>query len=183
MADQDSTLAATGPDAGRRTLLKAVLAAGGAAAAATVLPGSWSKPVAGIGALPAHAQTSEAPIRIISYGILGTTPVPGNSPAPQLMIAAWCQYEDDLGQVTKKTGLETEVLPMTADARVVAPTCEQDQPVQDYPWHEFTPDSTPYAGSLYFNVVTPCTTGGYLKWRLHVGGRYSNSACWGLAAT
>jgi len=43
---------------GRRRLLRALAATGGAAAAATLLPGEWVKPVIEIGHLPAHAQSS-----------------------------------------------------------------------------------------------------------------------------
>ncbi|GAB4425848.1 MAG: hypothetical protein Kow0031_05510 [Anaerolineae bacterium] len=43
---------------GRRELLKALAATGGAITAATVLPGEWSKPVVEAGVLPAHAQSS-----------------------------------------------------------------------------------------------------------------------------
>lgn len=43
----------------RRRLLKIAVAAGGAVAASTVLPGRWMKPVANLGYLPAHAQVSD----------------------------------------------------------------------------------------------------------------------------
>ncbi len=45
---------------GRRQLLKAIAATGGAVAASTLLPGEWAKPVVEVGVLPAHAQTSVA---------------------------------------------------------------------------------------------------------------------------
>jgi hypothetical protein len=45
----------------RRRLLKALVAAGGATAAASLLPGKWSKPLAKVGVLPAHAQISPTP--------------------------------------------------------------------------------------------------------------------------
>ena len=44
---------------GRRELLKALAAAGGAVAASSLLPGEWAKPVVEVGVLPAHAQVSE----------------------------------------------------------------------------------------------------------------------------
>ncbi len=44
---------------GRRQLLKAIAATGGAVAASSLLPGEWAKPVVEVGVLPAHAQVSE----------------------------------------------------------------------------------------------------------------------------
>jgi len=46
---------------GRRQLLKAIAATGGAVAASTLLPGEWAKPVVEVGVLPAHAQISLTP--------------------------------------------------------------------------------------------------------------------------
>ena len=43
---------------GRRELLKALAAAGGAVTASSLLPGEWAKPVVEVGVLPAHAQVS-----------------------------------------------------------------------------------------------------------------------------
>ena len=45
---------------GRRQLLKAIAATGGAVAVSTVLPGEWAEPVVEVGVLPAHAQVSVA---------------------------------------------------------------------------------------------------------------------------
>ena len=53
-----------GVDEGRRKLIKAAAVAGGAAVAVGALPGDWKKPIATVGGLPAHAQTSDAPITI-----------------------------------------------------------------------------------------------------------------------
>jgi hypothetical protein len=46
---------------GRRQLLKALAATGGAVAASSLLPGKWAKPVVEVGLLPAHAQVTPAP--------------------------------------------------------------------------------------------------------------------------
>jgi hypothetical protein len=46
---------------GRRQLLKALAATGGAVAASSLLPGKWTKPVIEAGVLPAHAQVSPEP--------------------------------------------------------------------------------------------------------------------------
>jgi hypothetical protein len=45
----------------RRQLLKAIIAAGGAVTASTLLPSEWSKPVVEVGMLPAHAQEVSPP--------------------------------------------------------------------------------------------------------------------------
>jgi hypothetical protein len=45
----------------RRRLLKALIATGGAAAASTLLPSKWTKPIVEVGVLPVHAQASVAP--------------------------------------------------------------------------------------------------------------------------
>jgi hypothetical protein len=42
----------------RRELLKTMAALGGAVAASSLLPEKWSQPQVGVGALPAHAQSS-----------------------------------------------------------------------------------------------------------------------------
>lgn len=46
---------------GRRELLKALAATGGAVTAASLLPGAWTKPVIEAGVLPAHAAVSLVP--------------------------------------------------------------------------------------------------------------------------
>jgi hypothetical protein len=47
--------------AGRRRLLKALIASGGAVAASTLLPNKWSKPTIEVGVLPVHAQATAVP--------------------------------------------------------------------------------------------------------------------------
>jgi hypothetical protein len=54
---------------GRRELLKALAAAGGAVAASSLLPGEWARPVVEVGVLPAHAQISARPLEATEYGI------------------------------------------------------------------------------------------------------------------
>jgi hypothetical protein len=50
---------------GRRDLLKALAATGGAIAAVTILPGKWAKPVIETGLLPAHAVGSTTSFEVI----------------------------------------------------------------------------------------------------------------------
>jgi hypothetical protein len=47
--------------AGRRRLLKALIASGGAVAASTLLPSKWSEPKVEVGMLPVHAQATTVP--------------------------------------------------------------------------------------------------------------------------
>jgi hypothetical protein len=58
---------------GRRQLLKAIAATGGAVAASSLLPGEWAKPVVEVGVLPAHAQVSATYIALCD-----STPGGGN---------------------------------------------------------------------------------------------------------
>ena len=51
----------------RRQLLKALIAAGGTAAASAMLPAEWCKPVVEVGVLPVHAQISPAPVDYTVY--------------------------------------------------------------------------------------------------------------------
>jgi hypothetical protein len=63
---------------GRRQLLKTLITAGGVAAASTLLPGRWVKPLVEVGVLPAHAQAS-APTPMCY------TPTPSHTPTPSPM--------------------------------------------------------------------------------------------------
>ena len=58
---------------GRRQLLKAIAATGGAVAASSLLPGEWAKPVVEVGVLPAHAQVS-----VTYIALCDSTPGGGN---------------------------------------------------------------------------------------------------------
>jgi len=64
---------------GRRELLQALAAAGGAVTASSLLPGEWAKPVVEVGVLPAHAQISLTP-----------TPSPSPPPVPVLVGIETC---------------------------------------------------------------------------------------------
>jgi hypothetical protein len=79
---------------GRRQLLKTLIVAGGAAAS-TLLPGRWVKPLVEVGALPAHAQASgptpmcytPTPSHTPSSPTPTTmcyTPTPSHTPTPML---------------------------------------------------------------------------------------------------
>ncbi len=73
----------------RRQLLKAIIAAGGAVAASTLLSSRWVKPIIKTGVLPAHAQGSYptpsiTPSSTPTYRPLCYTPTPSSSPPPPL---------------------------------------------------------------------------------------------------
>ncbi|MHB8836227.1 MAG: hypothetical protein ACYC9Y_11020 [Candidatus Methylomirabilia bacterium] len=55
---------------GRRKLVKAAAVAGGAVVAVAALPGEWKKPLATLGGLPAHGQTSDARIVVSNLTFL-----------------------------------------------------------------------------------------------------------------
>ena len=90
-------------DAGRRALLKAATVAGGAVAASALLPGSWKKPVATIGGLPAHAQMSQTITitdAVASYQGWPVSPpndVRMDVTVPEPDIGVYCKYVDTLG--------------------------------------------------------------------------------------
>jgi Mg-chelatase subunit ChlD len=52
---------------GRRKLLKALAAGGGAIAVTAIVPGKWAKPVIEAGLLPAHAQASPTAVPTAAY--------------------------------------------------------------------------------------------------------------------
>jgi hypothetical protein len=72
----------------RRTLLKMVAAAGAGTSAALFLPGQWSKPVAEVGVLPAHAQVSAGLYTFVSANAVGVTVTGG--PVAVFYIEASC---------------------------------------------------------------------------------------------
>ena len=63
-----------GVNESRRKLIKAAAITGGAAVAAAALPGDWKKPLATVGGLPAHAQTSDAPLVISNFILVTVNP-------------------------------------------------------------------------------------------------------------
>jgi len=63
-SNQPAVEEATQKTLGRRELLKALAATGGAVTAASMLPGKWAKPVIEAGVLPAHAQASNFLINV-----------------------------------------------------------------------------------------------------------------------
>ena len=176
MAEQQVAQSPQPSDEGRRKLLKLAVAAGSAAAAAAVLPGSWSKPIAHIGALPAHAQTSDVQIDIAARGGPGPDIVAFPAPPPDArtqgdsaswMIQAKCLYNDTLAELSDETMIYT----------VVDGVCIQDRKGKYYPYFYLSPsNSEGTEGTLTFNVLTPCSSADTLEWYLHMeNGRRSNS--------
>ncbi len=64
---------------GRRELLKALTAGGGAIAASAMLSGKWVKPVVEVGVLPAHAQSSVLTYFSIFFSVTPASEVEINS--------------------------------------------------------------------------------------------------------
>ena len=68
----------------RREAIKAMLAAGGALAASTLIPGKWTRPVVQSGYVPAHAQGTLPPLTVTVIEAcrdLGTASLTYNDPA------------------------------------------------------------------------------------------------------
>jgi hypothetical protein len=78
----------------RRDALKALAAVTGAAVLASV-PVKWETPLVEIGALPAHAQGSNAPIVISQFNGSWTDGTP-----PNCIVSGNFVFSDPLGQVT-----------------------------------------------------------------------------------
>lgn len=79
----------------RRELLKTLAAAGGALAAAAMLPGKWIKPVVQAGVLPAHAQATDG-LEIFN---LSLTVRPPDAPEALTEWEAKFYYSDSSGAV------------------------------------------------------------------------------------
>jgi hypothetical protein len=93
---------------GRRQLLKAIAATGGAVAASSLLPGEWAKPVVEVGVLPAHAQVS------VAYSMLcDSEPGGGDISLTDFMIT---QIQPRLAVVSGSGPLEGISATMTARA-------------------------------------------------------------------
>jgi hypothetical protein len=106
---------------GRRELLKALAATGGAVTAASMLPGKWVKPVIEAGVLPAHAQSSAFNISGLNVQFVDIQPVavspdypiidpPGNEQNPlRAHYFAWFSYNDPEGKVDGDAEVMTRV--------------------------------------------------------------------------
>lgn len=153
------------PDAGRRALLKAAAVAGGATAAAALLPGSWTKPVATIGGLPAHAQVSQALLITqavaADYPLQGTGAV-GASAAPWIYTRS--RYDDPLGEFDNAVDVWTSI---------VGPGCEIEQNRVLASLSHFI-DGDGFSGTVYFSTATNCSESSYIAWTFSKGGRTSN---------
>jgi hypothetical protein len=155
-------------DDGRRKLIKAAAIAGGAAAAAVTLPAAWKKPLATVGGLPAHAQTSDAPIRALAFLSIG----PGN--------AGQVTGQNAIPSVTAQFSFEDPLCEIDDTATLWAQTGPCDIIVFD---HERLRDigatlSTPggCSGKITFSYVNNCspTYMGSLAVQLSKGSRHSN---------
>lgn len=100
-----------GETLGRRELLKALAATGGAVTAATLLPGKWTKPVIQVGVLPAHAATSALLIANLEVDlVVGAAGVNATAPAWYEYFADF-DYIDGLCEVDEDTLLFAAVSP------------------------------------------------------------------------
>lgn len=98
-------------DEGRRKLVKAVAIGGGAVAAAAAIPGAWKKPLATVGGLPAHAQTSEGPItavELLDVGLQQPSPVGSQD---LNVLSALFSFEDPMCQIDDTATLWAKVGP------------------------------------------------------------------------
>lgn len=107
---------------GRRELLKALAATGGAVTAASMLPGKWAKPVIEAGVLPAHAQGSAFLINVANtqngQGVDGITTTGGGPLPDQLFVTVQVTPAQAGISITDQftTGPFGTVGPQTTDA-------------------------------------------------------------------
>jgi len=158
-----------GVNEGRRKLIKAAAVAGGAVAAAGAIPGDWKKPLATVGGLPAHAQTSDTPITIPDSSLVISTNTgdPGvlalNGVLP--VYTAAFDFVDPLCEIDDTATLWTKVGPCGKIEY-------DDVQLKDIDLSLKTLDGC--EGSIKF-LFHPCDLGnGSLSLRLSKGSRHSN---------
>lgn len=153
-------------DEGRRRLLKAAAVAGGATAAAALLPGSWKKPVATIGGLPAHAQTSQAitlrRAQAADYPLIERSTVSGTT---SNWIHSKSHYDDPLGEFTDGVEVWT---------RIDGDSCVSEETRDLFSVTGFFLDGDAFSGDVYFSTYSNCSYKAYIAWTFSKGGRTSN---------
>ena len=156
---------------GRRDLLKALAATGGAVTAAALLPGKWTKPVIEAGVMPAHAATSGAlrinpnSLNVFFAGQPQSTDVDVQG-APDAFEATF-DYTDEACQVDGDTLLYA----VTSRPE----TLFDGTPIKNI--NGATVDSDPCKGSISFPFVTNGSYGSKdsLTVKINAGGRDSNT--------
>jgi hypothetical protein len=159
----------------RRRFLRIVAAAGGAAAATAVAPGTWTKPVAHVGVLPAHAQVSAIP-PVLSQLVIG--PYVGAGVGGAFTHQATFHFVDPLHGVTD-SALITATLGTPSAVRAVGPpACTDPVPAPGTSLAALGAHGpyTPSAGSITFPFQMLCTPFD-LCVTLEAGGRQSLPVC------
>jgi hypothetical protein len=161
MADDQTKDGGVGqPDAGRRKLLKVAAAAGGAVAATTMLPGSWVKPVAKLGVLPAHAQVSNT-LQITNLTVGPAVPQAARRGAVGEGFQ-WAQfdYHDELGKVNNNTELTAEYQEAAVEGAPAITVCGEivfdAVPLGSIPGLQREGDG--FDGTIGFNFFYNCTS-------------------------
>lgn len=134
----------------RREALKALVATGGALAAAAFVPGKWAKPVIEGGVVPAHAQSTLPPlsVAVVQACDEGTATV---------------SYSDPAGLVTNASHVVVYIRPC-------------DQVILDGPLGDAFASGNGFSGTLFFNFPINCApnTVDQLCVQLFVDGRYAD---------
>lgn len=171
------------PDAGRRKLLKAAAAAGGAAAATVIVPGGWRKPIAQIGALPAHAQVSDTR-PVLSNLVVQAYVAPDSRLRNGLgpTHTATFDFEDPLAGVGPNSLITATILSgdrTAGEARGVVIVCTDPVPAPGQSllalgaWGTYNANS----GTITFPFSTGCADPIGLCVTLEAGGRLSDPLC------
>lgn len=153
----------------RRRLLKALAAAGAATAATAVIPGTWQKPLAHVGVLPAHAQTSNAPPVLSGLNVFAV----GASE-----IRACFGYDDPLDGVTEGSIL-TAVFGGTGAAKARPVSCDPvPPPGKSLAQLGASWQGDASTGSICFEFTPSCSVASFeLCVTLEAQGRKSDPVC------
>lgn len=160
-----------GVDEGRRKLIKAAAVAGGAVVAVGALPGEWKKPLATVGGLPAHAQTSDA--RIVLSNLALFSMAGGDMRTVAIMGQVPCEWSVEFEDPLCQVGTGVTASGWITMCGVTAPfsTTLGDLGATIV-------EGNSCAGVLHFNFSAPIcsdeSTDGTLQLTLSIGARVSN---------
>jgi hypothetical protein len=131
----------------RREVLKALAAIGGAAAASSLLPEKWARPVVGVGVVPAHAQSSNY---VVQCHILDLAFIRDPGGAKEWVPAAGNFQLEVLGQVVPPAA----GLPILIDFEVMRPYHSSNRVFLFWDTINTDSDGIARSGPLQINILS-----------------------------